>query len=759
MRSPFHLFLSTGIVFLLQDTFKTNSVIIMQTAAFQCGAVRRVLTKLPYARASVSSRSNEFLVNTFGVLHAVNKKNQPIIRRNVISLSAKKSSDNAGREDTNEGQTKKKPKSKKIKLGDPKNVNLEALTAAFDEMARKEGFDDSTAYYADDSTFEDDFTYDDVDMDEVIFESNSDEDDDYDDDDDFKSEDTSMEDRIAAARRDMDLGRVTVPENLRTFSKEVTMEQLRSIGFRPETNPFGNDETPRREQFVLITNARTCSACGSTFQCKNEMKPGYLPPQKFEVQMKLAKIEDAQKLQEKADSDEWSPEDEVEWLLQSGGTINGEEDDTIDINKMAEDMDIDLIEMASKKVICKRCHGLQNFGEAPELLRPGWTDEPSLSQEKFRNLLLPLRSKPAVILAIVDLFDFSGSILPELDAVAGDNPVIVAANKADLLPSKMGQTRAESWVRRELEYLGVNSIANVGGAVRLVSCKTGFGIDQMLGKARGMAEDMDCDIYVVGAANAGKSTLINYILEKNSVRNNELRVKKRAGNANKSKGAVTASPLPGTTLEFIKIDMGDGLDLYDTPGLLVPGTLTQRLTPAELKMVVPKKQVEPVTFRVGSGKCVLIGGLAKIEVIGDTKPFFFTFFVSNDIKLHPTDSSKADEFVEKHAGKFLTPPLEPGSERMQQIGEFEHHDIEIEGVGWKEAAADISLRGLGWVAVTGAGVAKVRISVPKGIGFSVRPPLMPFDVWDATAKYTGGRAVRKSSKTKTGKRNSGVGRR
>jgi len=165
-----------------------------------------------------------------------------------------------------------------------------------------------------------------------------------------------------------------------------------------------------------------------------------------------------------------------------------------------------------------------------------------------------------------------------------------------------------------------------------------------------------------------------------------------------------------------------------------------------------------VTFRVASGKCVLIGGLARIEVIGeDTKPFLFTFFVSNDIKLHPTDSSKADEFVKAHVGTMLTPPL--SLERMEQIGEFEHHDVEIEGAGWKEAAADISLRGLGWVSVTGAGTAKVRISVPKGIGFAVRPPLMPFDVWESTAKYTGGRAVRNSTVTKSGKRNKGVGRR
>jgi ribosome biogenesis GTPase A len=193
-----------------------------------------------------------------------------------------------------------------------------------------------------------------------------------------------------------------------------------------------------------------------------------------------------------------------------------------------------------------------------------------------------------VIIALVDLFDFSGSVLPELDAIAGDNPVILAANKADLLPSEMGQARVENWVRRELEYLGIQSIANVGGAVRLVSCKTGFGIPGMLSKARRLAEDMDCDMYIVGAANAGKSTLINNILSKKE-ETFQKRGKVRSGNVNKIKGAVTTSPLPGTTLKFIKIDLGEGKMLYDTPGLLVNGTLTQLLTPEELKMVVPKK--------------------------------------------------------------------------------------------------------------------------------------------------------------------------
>jgi hypothetical protein len=107
---------------------------------------------------------------------------------------------------------------------------------------------------------------------------------------------------------------------------------------------------------------------------------------------------------------------------------------------------------------------------------------------------------------------------------------------------------------------------------------------------------------------------------------------------------------------------------------------------------------------------------------------------------------------------MLTPPFEPGEERMDQIGEFESHVFDIDGSGWKEAAADITLTGLGWVAVTGAGTVKVKLSVPKGIGVSVRPPLMPFDVWEVASKYTGSRGTRKVTKSKSGKKRKGVGR-
>ena len=518
-------------------------------------------------------------------------------------------------DDTKNEKKTRKPKSKKIKINPnwKKEYDKDALTAAFDEMARKDGFDDSMDVFADDETFEDNFDYDNLDEFESLDDDDVDDDDDDDyldfgsdfDDDNENTSDSSgtnlqskesMASRIAAAKRDIDLGKVTVPDDIDEFAKTATQNDLRKIGFRREENPYGYDETPRRDAFKLVTDATICSACGSPFQSKDESKPGYLPTDKYEIQLKLAKIEEMQKLKEKAEAFEWSAEDEIEWLIQTSGNddidSNNSQDGAsvadIDITGMAEELGLDLAELSKKKTICKRCHGLQNFGTVDEQLRPGHTDEPLLSQEAFRNLLSPIKEKKAVIIALIDLFDFSGSVLPELDAIAGENPVLLAANKADLLPSKMGQTRAENWVRRELEYLGVQSLANIGGAVRLVSCKTGFGLSALMTKARELAEDMDCDIYIVGAANAGKSTMINHILEKNAEKKQRYG-KKRPGNTNARKGGVTASPLPGTTLKFIKVDIGGSKSLYDTPGLLVPGTLTQLLTPEELKMVVPKK--------------------------------------------------------------------------------------------------------------------------------------------------------------------------
>lgn len=462
------------------------------------------------------------------------------------------------------------------------DVDAAALREAFDEIAKLDGFDESTVIKEGEQRSvwfeggEENFVIlDDDDNDVVSFDST---------DDTHNNNDDDMDQRIARAKRDQ----IYVPQELDQFSSMAPADVLEQIGFQRELNPFGSDETPRSRTFSIIPiqNALQCTACGSDFQHLDPYKPGYLPPDKYDIQLKLSQVEKAQQLQAKLQSNEWTAEEEIQWLLNDKANNNNQSskrelpndnNKLIDIPTLVQDLGLQDHIDSGKRVICKRCHGLQNFGVVENALRPGWTEEPTISQEAFQRMLAPLATKKAVIIALVDLFDFSGSVLPQLNKIVGEtNPVLIAANKADLFPSKMGQHRAENWVRRELEYLGIECLANVGGAVRLVSCKTGFGVNALLHTARELAEEMNCDIYLIGAANAGKSTLINRITTNmeaaaandglKTPQANDRAIKTRPGNVNARKGLVTTSPLPGTTLKFIKFDLGDGKNLFDTPG-------------------------------------------------------------------------------------------------------------------------------------------------------------------------------------------------
>ena len=60
--------------------------------------------------------------------------------------------------------------------------------------------------------------------------------------------------------------------------------------------------------------------------------------------------------------------------------------------------------------------------------------------------------------------------------------------------------------------------------------------------------------------------------------------------------------------------------------------------------------MEPITFRIKAGKTVLVGGLARVELMEPSKPFFFTFFIANEIKVHPSSADRVDDLLREHVG-------------------------------------------------------------------------------------------------------------
>jgi ribosome biogenesis GTPase A len=471
-------------------------------------------------------------------------------------------------------------------------------------------------------------------------------------------------------------------------------------------------------QAVLEMPRGYCTGCGVRFQSSAELAPGYVPPSVLEARLAA--------------------------------------DDDIIIDSTKEP----LIGKPKKMrpVTCQRCHALRYQNRLPaDTLRVGGggaIDDPDapghaeLSPAHFRALLRSLRNRRCVIVCLVDLFDFHGSLVPELSTIVGEgNPLMLVANKVDLIPKGVQPAAIERWVRSECRRASLPPLHFLD----MVSARTGEGMPQFLARLEKLMTQKRMDAYVLGAANAGKSSLLNYILEHSS--RSQRVVGGRVGKAGGGKGegdeapTLTTSHLPGTTLGFVKAALLGGRQaIYDTPGLILPNQLTTLLTTEELADVVPKKRGQHVSLRMGEGQSLLLGGLARVHMRSG-RPFLFTLYLANAVAIHPTRTDKVDDVLAKHVGGMLTPPA--SAERLAALGEFEEHEVKIQGRGWNEVAVDLVLPGLGWIAVTGAGECTVGVSLPRPVRVVTREPLLPEESWKKSAsKFTGSKIIDGKGNTK-----------
>ena len=367
-------------------------------------------------------------------------------------------------------------------------------------------------------------------------------------------------------------------------------------------------------------------------------------------------------------------------------------------------------------VVCARCYSLRNYGkvknEAAEILMPSFD---------FGRVVGDRLSKVgpggAVVLLLVDLIDFDGSF--PVDAVDVISPyvanesvdVLLVGTKVDLLPTQCTRARVTSFVRRRAKDLGLKRASGV----HLVSAHSGMGVN-ILSEQLETLLDEGREVWVVGAQNAGKSSLIN-------------RLSKKYGGPGPEDGGPLASHLPGTTLGVVKLPglLPNGSDVYDTPGLLQPFQVSGRLTNEEARAVLPRKRLAPRTYRAEIGSSIHIGGLARIDVVDSPqRTLYLTVWASHDVPTHYMvrgEGGKADDFYEKHAGGKLSPPV--GEHRAAQLGEWGCRTVSVYGESWQRSDRDISIGGWGWVGVGCNGNASFRVWTHEGVQVETRESLVP----------------------------------
>ena len=332
------------------------------------------------------------------------------------------------------------------------------------------------------------------------------------------------------------------------------------------------------------------------------------------------------------------------------------------------------------EVYCQRCFRLRHYNEIQDV---------SLTDDDFLRLLNELGKADALIVNVVDIFDFNGSLIPGLHRFVGDNPVLLVGNKVDLLPKSLKRGRLTQWMRERAHEEGLRPVD-----ILLTSARKSNEMAELLEKIEEYREGRD--VYVVGVTNVGKSTLINQI------------IKQTAG----VQDLITTSQFPGTTLDKIEIPLDDGHYLFDTPGIIHRHQMAHYLGKKDLKIIAPHKEIKPKVYQLNAGQTLFLGGLARFDFIQGERASFVAY-VSNDIDPHRTKLEKADAFYEKHAGGLLQPPRRDEVADFPELVRFEFSIKE---------KTDIVFAGLGWVTVSKPAV--VAGWAPKGVDVLTRKALV-----------------------------------
>lgn len=211
------------------------------------------------------------------------------------------------------------------------------------------------------------------------------------------------------------------------------------------------------------------------------------------------------------------------------------------------------------ELYCQRCFRLRHYNEITDV---------NISDEEFLKLLHEVGDSDALVINVIDIFDFNGSVIPGLSRFVSGNDVLLVGNKKDILPKSVKEGKVTQWLTERAHEEGLRPLD-----VILTSAQNNNAIKELIEKINQLRKGRD--VYVVGVTNVGKSTLINAIIQE----------------ITGDKDIITTSRFPGTTLDKIEIPLDDGTFIFDTPGIIHRHQMAHFLTAKDLKYISPKKKL------------------------------------------------------------------------------------------------------------------------------------------------------------------------
>lgn len=243
-------------------------------------------------------------------------------------------------------------------------------------------------------------------------------------------------------------------------------------------------------------------------------------------------------------------------------------------------------------LLCERCFRIKNYGDYK------LDDSNHLYYKKIFDKVC---SKNSLVLFLCDIFDICDDI-KLIEKIKGKSLLVIT--KMDIMPKSIKEEKIRKYIQDNYNLKSKD--------IMFISSYKKYNIDNLINYV--LKNKKDNNVYVVGNTNAGKSSLINSIINALECSNYEL----------------TTSIIPSTTLDILKVKINDNLTLIDTPGLINDGSYINVLSPKDVKKIISKKEIKPKTYQIKPNTSILIGNYARLDYRGK-EINSITIYVSNNV--------------------------------------------------------------------------------------------------------------------------------
>lgn len=244
-----------------------------------------------------------------------------------------------------------------------------------------------------------------------------------------------------------------------------------------------------------------------------------------------------------------------------------------------------------EKSLCERCFRIENYGEYKKVTK---------DNNEYINILKEINKTKDLVVLVLDIFNLTENINVIKENI--NNDILLVITKRDILPKSVHDEKL-------IEYIKNYNIKIKDQVV--ISSYKNYNFDELYEKINNYKKSKN--VYVIGFTNAGKSTMINKLIY----------------NYSDNDTKITTSIIPSTTLNPIEINLNENLTIIDTPGLLCEKSFYDILEGKDLKKIIPKKEIKPISYQIKDKQYIVIDKYAIIEA----ENINMVLFMSNSLNI------------------------------------------------------------------------------------------------------------------------------